>query len=187
MGALYDDTRARRGMSRRPWRRDGSTTLTIAAPADAVYARIADVTATGQRSLECRAAQWLPGAEPGTVGARFRGHNRSGLARWSRTCEVVEAEPGVTFAFRTLPHRIDRSRADSTIWRYRLRAEGDSTIVTHEYEIVQLPTAFFRALYGRILPHHRDMRPHMAHTLNALRQELESPRPAVGPEDNAIN
>jgi hypothetical protein len=172
-------------MRPRPWLRGGSTTLTIAAPADAVYSRIADVTATGQRSLECRTAQWLPGAEPGTVGARFRGHNRSGLARWSRTCEVIEAQPGVTFAFRTVPHRIDRSRADSTIWRYRLQANGDATIVTHEYEIVQLPTPFFQALYGRVLPQHRDMRPHMAHTLKALQRELEPLYPSAGAEGTA--
>lgn len=160
-------------MSTRPWRRGGSTSLTIAAPAEVVFARIADVTATGQRSLECRTAQWLPGVEPGTVGARFRGRNRSGLARWSRVCEVIEARPAAEFAFRTLPHRFDPSRADSTVWRYRLQADGDATVVTHEYEILQPPGAFFRALYGRLLPHHRDMRPHMAHTLKALKTELE--------------
>jgi len=174
-------------MSARPWRSGGSTTLTIAAPVDAVYARIADITATGERSLECRAAQWLPGAQPGTVGARFRGHNRTGIARWSRTCEVIEADPGVTFAFRTVPQRIDRSRADSTIWRYRLQANGDTTIVTHEYEIVRPPAAFFRALYGRVLPHHRDMRPHMAHTLNALKRELEPSHSSARTEDTGID
>lgn len=160
-------------MSSRPWRRSGSASLTIAAPIDAVYQRIADVTGTGQRSLECRTAQWLPGAEPGTVGARFRGRNRSGLARWSRICEVIEARPAAVFAYRTVPHRFDPSRADSTIWRYRLRPDGDATIATHEYEIVKPPTAFFRIAYGRLLPHHRDMRPHMTHTLGALRRELE--------------
>ena len=174
-------------MSAHPWRRGGTTSLTIAAPADAVYARIADVTATGQRSLECRSAQWLPGVKPGTVGARFRGHNRTGLARWSRICEVIEAQPGVTFAFRTVPQRVDRSRADSTIWRYRLQPDGDATIVTHEYEIVRLPAAFFQALYGRILPHHRDMRPHMAHTLDALKRELEPPHSTAGTENAAID
>lgn len=163
-------------VSTRPWRRSGSTSLTIAAPAEAVYERICDVTATGRRSLECRAAQWLPGAEPGTVGARFRGRNRSGLARWSRTCEVIEAEPAAVFAFRTVPHRFDPSRGDSTIWRYRLSRDGDATIATHEYEIVKMPSAFFRLLYGRLLPHHRDMRPHMAHTLDALKAELEDAR-----------
>lgn len=161
-------------MSSRPWRRSGSATVTIGASADVVYERIVDVTATGERSLECRTAEWLPGAEPGTVGARFRGRNRSGLARWSRVCEVIEARPGAAFAFRTVPHRFDPSRSDSTIWRYRLEAEGDATIVTHEYEIVTLPSPLFRAVYGRLLPHHRDMRPHMAHTLEALRREVEA-------------
>ena len=163
----------------RPWRRSGATSLTIAAPIEAVYERIADVTATGERSLECRTAQWLPGAAPGTVGARFRGRNRSGLARWSRVCEVVEAEPAAVFAFRTVPERFDPSRGDSTIWRYRLRRDGEATTVTHEYEIVKMPSAVFKAFYGRLLPHHRDMRPHMAHTLEALKSELERPRDAA--------
>jgi hypothetical protein len=171
-------------MSSRPWRRSGSTSLTIAAPADSVYHRICDVTATGERSLECRTAQWLPGAEPGALGSRFRGRNRSGLARWSRVCEVVEAEPAVAFAFRTVPHRFDPSRSDSTVWRYRLSPEGEGTVVTHEYEIVRLPSPFFRALYGRLLPHHRDMRPHMAHTLEALKAELEQ-SPAARPAGEA--
>lgn len=171
-------------MSARPWRRSGSTSLAIAAPAHVVYERVVDVTGTGRRSLECRTAQWLPGAEPGAVGARFRGRNRSGLARWSRICEVVEAEPAAAFAYRTVPHRFDPSRADSTIWRYRIHPDADATVVTHEYEIVQLPKPFFRALYGRMLPHHRDMRPHMAHTLDALKAELEQSHPSSRAEED---
>jgi hypothetical protein len=174
-------------MSSRPWRRSGSTSLTIAAPAEVVYERIADVTATSDRSLECRSAEWLPGAEPGSVGARFRGRNRSGLARWSRVCEVIEARPGDAFAFRTVPHRFDPSRADSTIWRYHLDPDGDATITTHEYEIVQLPSPLFRAVYGRLLPHHRDMRPHLAHTLEALKRELEQAQEPQQVDDGATD
>ncbi len=89
---------------------------------------------------------------------------------------MVEGEPGVVFAFRTVPHPVDPSRYDSTVWRYRLQPAEDGTTVTHEYEIVRMPRGFFRVLYGRLLPHHRDMRPHMTHTLEALKQELEGAR-----------
>jgi hypothetical protein len=155
------------------WRTDGSVDTFIGAPPHVVYAAVADVTKTGERSPECHAAEWLPGSEPGTVGARFRGKNRKGLIRWTRVCEVVDAEPGRTFAFRTVPERVDITRRDSTKWGYDLEPEGDGTRVTHRYEVTQLPLRPMMAIYGRIMPHHRDMRPQMAETLAALKASLE--------------
>jgi hypothetical protein len=145
----------------------------IAAPPQKVYGAVADITRTGERSSECRAAEWLPGSTPGQVGSRFRGRNRSGVARWSRVCEVIALDPGSTFAFRTVPERVDLSRRDSTTWSYTFVPEGDGTRVTHSYEITMLPSQPFRALYGWMLPHHRDMRPQMAETLAALKKALE--------------
>jgi Polyketide cyclase / dehydrase and lipid transport len=163
------------------WRVGGSVECHIEASPAAVYQRIADVTLTGNRSAECRSCAWLPGSEPGTVGARFRGKNRSGLMRWSRMCEVVAAEPGRMFAFRTVPERFDPSRADSTTWSYSLSSQGTGTRVTHSYEITKPPIGVFKLLYGRLLPHHRDMRPRMTETLDALRVELDaSGSPANG-------
>jgi hypothetical protein len=94
---------------------------------------------------------------------------------WSRTCEIIQATPGACFAFRTVPERWDPSRNDSTIWRYTLTPDGDGTLVTHDYRIVKPPLACFKWLYGRLLPHHRDMRPHLQHTLDALARELGAP------------
>jgi hypothetical protein len=159
---------------------DGSASIHIKAPADFVYDRVADVTRTGERSLETRTAEWLPGATPGVVGARFRGRNRSGLARWSRMCEVVEAERGRRFAFRTVPERFDFTRADSTIWGYTIDADGDGVVLTHDYRIVKLPVPGFRVILALAFPHHRDMRPHLEHTLRALKAEVEH-RAAIRP------
>ena len=164
------------GTERRPalpsWRTDGAVSLYIDAPADAIYTRLADVISTGERSEECRRCEWLAGAQEPVVGARFRGYNRSGLARWSRVCEIVKAEPGRTFAFRTLPERFDPSRMDSTTWMYELAPEGSGTRVTHSYRISRLPLWPFRVLYGWIMPHHRDMRPQMQRTLEALERSF---------------
>jgi hypothetical protein len=160
-------------LSRFAWRTGGAASLRIAAPADVVYERIADVTATGQRSLECRTAEWLPGAAPATVGARFRGRNRSGVARWSRVCEVTEATPGRCFAFRTVPERRDFTRADSTQWRYTITPDEAGCTVTHDYRIVKPPVRGYRHVLALFFPHHRDMRPHLEHTLRALARELE--------------
>ena len=160
--------------SRFAFRTGGSATIRIAAAPDVVYDHIADVTRTGERSLECRGAEWLPGASPGTVGARFRGHNKSGLARWSRTCEVVEADRGRRFAFRTLPERFDPMRRDSTIWGYSIEADGDGSVVTHDYRIVKMAVPGLQQVLALAFPHHRDMRPHLEHTLRALKAELET-------------
>jgi hypothetical protein len=159
-------------MSTRPWRTEGIVDLFIDAAPERIYKELADVTGTGDRSLECRSCEWLPGAAPQTVGARFRGRNRTGMIRWSRVCEVTAAEPGRSFAFRTVPTRIDPSRNDSTTWSFTLTPEGSGTRVAHSYTITKQPLAPFKAIYGRLLPHHRDMRPQMIHTLESLRDKL---------------
>jgi hypothetical protein len=154
----------------RPWRTSGSVEVVVAANPDEVYAVISDVTRIGERSTECHTARWLPGAPAGSVGAVFRGSNRaSWAARWSRRCEVAAAAPGRAFAFRTLPERLDVSRRDSTTWRYDLEPVDGGTRVRHSYEITLLPLRPMRALYGVLMPHHRDMRPQMRANLEALR------------------
>lgn len=160
-------------LSRFAFRTDGSASLYVAAPADLVYDTVADITRAGRRSLETTGAEWLPGRPPGAPGARFRGRNRSGLFRWSRVCEVVEADRGRRFAFRTVPHRVDPSRADSTVWSYSMHPDGDGTILTHDYRLVRLPLPGFRQTFALLFPHHRDMRPHLEHTLRAVKAELE--------------
>ena len=157
----------------REWRTAGSVELVIDAPPDELYKRLTDVTSMSDRSDECRSASWLPGTHfPGRVGSRFRGRNRAGLARWSRVCEVVEADPERQFAFRTVPERYDLSRADSTTWRYELTPAEGGTLVRHSYEITRLPREPFKALYSVLLPHHRDMRPAMRVTLLRLAANL---------------
>ena len=132
----------------RSWRTDGSVDLVVPAGPDDVYAVVSDVTRIGERSPECHTADWLPGAPAGTVGAVFRGRNRaSWAARWSRRCEVVAAEPGRAFAFRTLPERLDPSRRDSTTWRYDLEPVDGGTRVRHSYEITALPLPPVRAVF----------------------------------------
>jgi hypothetical protein len=158
----------------RGWLPGASVELLIAASPEDVYEAIADVTNARRRSLECRSCVWLPGSTPGAVGARFRGRNRAKVARWSRVCEVIVAEPGKAFAFRTLPEPIDITRRDSTTWGYTLLPDSSGTLVTHYYEMTRPPLQPFKAVYGILLPHHRDMRPHMAYTLAALKAELES-------------
>lgn len=71
----------------------------IAAPPEAVYAAISDVTRMGEWSEECHACDWHDGVEGPIVGATFDGHNRNGEHEWVSQCTVVEADPGRSFVF----------------------------------------------------------------------------------------
>lgn len=159
----------------RTWLTSAAVERTIDAPADALYELITDITSTGERSNECRRAKWLsPSPGEALVGARFRGHNRSRGVRWSRVCEVIEAHPGRAFAFRTVPERFDPSRRDSTIWRYELLPDNGHTTVRHSYEISVPALRAVKALCGVVFPQHRDMRPAMQHTLEALERQARA-------------
>lgn len=158
-------------------RTSGSVECRVDAPPAAVYAMVSDVTRTGEWSPECRRCEWVDGADRAAVGARFRGWNRSGLVRWSRLCEVVAAEPGRKFAFRTIPDRLTR---DSTTWRYRLTSDGDGTLVTQSYEINRMPGFPVNLVMRTLLRHHGDMRPQMTETLERIKAIAEADHAANG-------
>jgi uncharacterized protein YndB with AHSA1/START domain len=142
-----------------------SVSRTIAADPATVYALISDVTRIGEWSPEARSARWLGGVTGPACGARFRGVNRWGLVRWARRCEVEEAEPGKRFVFRTLPGPLV---PDSTRWTYELLDVPGGTRVTESYEIVLALPGWIQTVSRPLLPHHQDMRPHMARTLEGL-------------------
>lgn len=152
-------------------RRTGEASVRVDAPPNVVYGVVSDVTRTGEWSPECRRCKWLDGASGPAVGARFRGWNRSGLVRWSRLVEVVVAEPGREFAFRTLPDRFNR---DSTTWRYQFEPDGDGTLVTEAYEIHELPGFPISIIVRLFVRHHADMRPHMRQTLERIKVIVET-------------
>jgi uncharacterized protein YndB with AHSA1/START domain len=104
----------------------GEARTFVEAPPDKVWRMVTDVTRMGEWSPETQRAEWIDGADGPRVGARFRGHNRMGLARWSTVAEVVAAEPGREFAFQIQP--------TGTTWRYRFAPAGGGTEVTESYE-----------------------------------------------------
>lgn len=130
----------------------GSVEATTAATPDQVWDVLADVTRTGEWSHEAVGAEWLAGATVATPGARFRGGNRQGRTRWSRTCEVVAAEAPRRFRFRTVPSPVYR---DSTLWTFELQPVGGGTRITQRFEVLQLNPVLER-LFHALLPAHRD-------------------------------
>jgi hypothetical protein len=151
-------------------RTSGEVTILIGADPATLYGLVADVTRIGEFSPECHDAQWQDGAGAPVAGARFRGRNAARWIRWSRQCEVVTAEPGREFSFRTIPTWLKR---DSTVWTYRFSPASDGTEVTESYEITRLPPRPFVAVIRRLLPHHLDMRPQMQQTLESLKTTAE--------------
>lgn len=150
----------------------GQVTVHVEASPGAVYDLVADVTRIGEFSPECRRAEWLDDARRATPGARFRGRNIANkLSRWSRTCEVLTANAGREFSFRTVPAP---TKPDSNVWSYRFQPAGDGTDVTESYEVVKLPPPPLLALYRHLLPHHMDMRPHLRRTLEAIKRTAEA-------------
>ncbi len=100
----------------------------IAAPADTVWAMVADLTRMGEWSPENTGATWVRGADGPRPGAMFRGRNRSGARRWSTLGRVVECEPGRLFSFRITVGGLAVSE-----WRYALTGDGDRCTVTETW------------------------------------------------------
>lgn len=115
--------------------REGQVRMHIDAAPETVWALLADIERMGEWSPECRRVKWLDGAaSPATTGARFKGWNKSGLLRWSMTCEVKVADPGRELAWATV-----RGPRDIVWWRYRLEPAKGGTDVTESFEAVRWP------------------------------------------------
>jgi hypothetical protein len=98
-----------------------------AAPAD-VYAMVADLPRMGEWSPENTGGKWIGGATGPSVGARFRGTNRSGWRLWSTTATVRAAEPGRRFSF-----DIDVLGVPISTWDYTFADSGDGCVVTESW------------------------------------------------------
>jgi len=142
-----------------------SVTVQIAAPATTAYDLIADVTNMGRWSPECHTCEWLD--EPGVEGSRFRGRNRSGVARWTTEARVLKADRGREFSFATL-YKDDLS----TRWTYRFDGD-DPTTVTETFESIRTPPLI--AFAERYILRHRQqqLEEGMRRTLAALKEAAE--------------
>lgn len=148
-----------------------AVTLRIDAAPERIYAIVTDVAQMGRLSPECTGGRWLAGATGPAVGARFKGHNKRGIARWSTTNEVVAAEPGREFAFET--------QQSGTRWAYHLEADGDGTLVTESRTAFKprplLARVFSAVALGGVAEHDEEMREGLRATLERLKAVAEAP------------
>ena len=93
----------------------------------------------------------------------------SGASRWSTTNEVVEADPGRAFSFKTL---------QSYQWTYRMEADGDGTVVTESRapfkERPMVAKVFTKLLLGGEDGHEDELRDGMRATLDRVKEIAEA-------------
>ena len=149
----------------------GEASLHVEAPPEKVYEVVSDVTRMGEWSPETTSAEWVGGASGPEVGARFKGRNRHGLARWSTTPRVVAADPGREFAFTTT-----WLGKDNTQWTYRFEPEGGGTRVTESFEMLDDVAWYFTASERwlmRVKDRKADLEAAMGRTLEQLKATVE--------------
>lgn len=150
----------------------GGASVTVRAEPERVWAMVADVTRMGQWSPETERAEWLDGATGPAVGARFKGYNRRGRAKWSTICEVVEAQPGRAFSF-----AVGGAAKPETVWRYRFEPTGEGVEVTESFELVKR-LGFMSRLVTRLTTGVRDRKADLEDgvraTLAALKRAAEA-------------
>lgn len=144
--------------------RHGRTQTVTRAPAEVVWRIIADVTRVGEWSHECREARLLGGARTAAPGVRFRGRNRSGIFRWSRSCVFTVVDPPRALAWRTGGLW---GRLDCTEWRLALEPVAGGTRIVQTYQVLRVAPGLDR-VYWRLVKAHRDRRAALADDLERL-------------------
>lgn len=105
-----------------------SVSRDIAAPADAVWAMVADVTRMGEWSPENEGGEWLDPATAAQPGSRFRGRNRRGKRAWKTVATVLECSPGRVFSF-----RVDAGPVKVADWAYTFEPTATGCRVTETW------------------------------------------------------
>jgi hypothetical protein len=128
------------------------------------------VTRVGEWSGECRGCAWIAPSDGASVGARFRGRNRRGGIRWTRTNEVLLADQPRQFQWKTVkagPY------PDSVEWAITLDAVEGGTKVTEAFKVVVLPK-WMEAAIGVAMPAHKDRTQDLVGDLGRLKALVES-------------
>lgn len=147
---------------------DAACEVMVEAPPEVVYDLVSDITRMGEWSPECHRCRWVGEATTPVAGARFRGWNRFRGLRWSRVCEVVTADRGREFSFRTVPKGVFR---DSTRWTFEFHPEGSGTRLVQRY-VVEKPSRPI-LLFDRISGHPQALEDGMRQTVERIKERAE--------------
>lgn len=144
----------------------------INAGPDTLYDLVADLPSMGRISPENTGGKWIGGASGPTVGAKFRGSNKSGWRRWSTTVQVTEADPGKRFAF-----HVSFAGVPIADWAYEFEGSEAETTVREIWD--DRRPGWMDKLSGVVMGvpdrlGHNEA--NMAKTLASLKQVGESPQ-----------
>jgi hypothetical protein len=142
----------------------------IARDPESLYDMVSELTDMGKWSPENQGGKWVGGATGPTLGAKFRGNNRTGWRRWSTTAQVTEAERGRRFGF-----RVTFTGVPIAEWVYEFEGSGAGTRVTEKWTDLRpwwmdKASAPVMGVWDR--PEHN--RRNMVATLEALKRSAES-------------
>jgi Polyketide cyclase / dehydrase and lipid transport len=101
---------------------------TIHGEARDLYDLVSDLPRMGEWSPENTGGRWVNGAAGPVVGARFKGSNRKGWAKWSTDVVVTVAEPGERFSF-----DVTRGPLRIANWDYTFDQQGSKTLVVETW------------------------------------------------------
>jgi len=104
-------------------------TTEIAAPAEQVWAMVADLTRMREWSPENDSVVWGKGSTSAVPGATFSGTNSQGGKSWKTVGTVVEAERG-----RVLSFRVTAVGMKVALWTYRFESTSTGCLVTEEWD-----------------------------------------------------
>lgn len=146
----------------------------VAAPPDAVWAVVSDVTLMPSMSRELQTVEWL---DPGpALGARFRGRSRhDSLGDWATTSTVVECVAPEVFAW-----AVGDAAEPSATWRFTLQPCPDGTTLRQwvrigpgrsglSLAIDTMPDKEQKIVFVRL----REFEANMTATLGAIKERVE--------------
>jgi hypothetical protein len=143
-----------------------AVSIDIGAPPQVVYELVADVTRMGEWSPECLGGEWL--TDDRGPGARFKGRNRRGLARWSTIAEVLVADPPRELSFATLHRELPATR-----WTYYLHPVEGGTHITESFEAIHTPLLIGLAERFVIRGRQQQIEAGIEHTLTSIKAVAE--------------
>jgi uncharacterized protein YndB with AHSA1/START domain len=107
---------------------DVTVSRDVNAPAETVWAMIADLPRMGEWSPENEGGEWIGGATGPVPGAKFRGSTRHGSKKWKTVAQVVDAEPGRRFSF-----LVKAAVLPVAEWAYDIEATSSGCRVTESW------------------------------------------------------
>jgi uncharacterized protein YndB with AHSA1/START domain len=104
----------------------------VDAPPQAVYDLVSDVAMVSRWSPNASDIAYDEGSGP-CVGAWFQGRNRKAGKEWTTRSQIIEAEPGSSFAF-----VVGGAEKGIVRWRWNLSAQGHGTLVEQSWQLLRI-------------------------------------------------